>query len=264
MIDRRGNPDQGAVWRVSARVALLVCGLALGCASDGGTEPSTTDSTTQTVTQLPDVFKSFTSDVTVTLDGSNVVIRATSVPNHKSPYFASTDARYEAYNGPNPAFALNPNRIVAQNLVFRIPATPSVAATPQATPLGPIGVALNGVAIFNQYAANRQPLTGEINSFDQFNGHPQQSGQYHYHVEPLFLTQTRGKSGLVGFLLDGYPVYGPVENGKTLTSADLDELHGHTHATAEYPAGRYHYHVTADVPYINGSGFKGNPGTVGL
>jgi hypothetical protein len=128
--------------------------------------------------------------------------------------------------------------------------------------LGPIGIAVNGVALFNQYAAGRQPLMGEINSFDQYNGHPQNTGQYHYHVEPLYLTTTNGNSSLIGFLLDGYPVYGPFENGKRITNADLDELHGHTGVTADYPNGIYHYHITSEDPYINGAGFYGQPGTV--
>jgi hypothetical protein len=63
-------------------------------------------------------------------------------------------------------------------------------------------------------------------------------------------------------LLDGYPVYGPVENGRELTSAYLDAAHGHSTATKEFPAGIYHYHTTGDAPYINGSGFTGVPGTV--
>ena len=89
------------------------------------------------------------------------------------------------------------------------------------------------------------------------------TGQYHYHVEPLGITAKNGSSALIGFLLDGFPVYGPVENGKRLTNADLDELHGHTGATADYPTGIYHYHVTAEDPYINGAGFHGTPGTIG-
>ena len=70
---------------------------------------------------------------------------------------------------------------------------PAVAAVHVATPMGPIGVAINGVPLFNQYAAGGAALTGEIVSFDQYNGHPQMSGQYHYHVEPLWLTTIKGK-----------------------------------------------------------------------
>ena len=88
------------------------------------------------------------------------------------------------------------------------------------TPLGPIGVAVNGVPIFNQYAGPNQPLTFEINSFDQYAGHPQQTGQYHYHVDPIWITANVGADGFIGVLLDGFPVYGPVENESRLVSSD--------------------------------------------
>lgn len=219
------------------------------------------DSTTVTV-PLPEVFKKFSSTLQVYTEGNYVIIKTKGVPDHKSPYFAATDARYEAYNGSNPSFMLNPNRIMEQSLTFKIPVSPAAASSKQATPLGPIGVSVNGVPLFNQYAGPGTPLTNEINSFDQYNGHPQQSGQYHYHVEPLYITAQKGKNGLIGFLLDGFPVYGPVENSVTLISSGLDAYHGHTGVTADYPAGIYHYHITADAPYINGSGFWGTPGTV--
>jgi hypothetical protein len=137
-----------------------------------------------------------------------------------------------------------------------------VATNHQATQLGAIGVSLNGVPFFNQYAMGNTPLTNEMNSFDQYNGHPAQTSEYHYHLEPLYLTTTKGKDALLGFLLDGFPVYGPVENGKTITNADLDDYHGHSHATADYPNGIYHYHITSADPYINGDGYYGIPGTV--
>ena len=102
----------------------------------------------------------------------------------------------------------------------------------------------------------------EINSFDQYNGHPQQSGQYHYHIEPTYLTSTKGKSALLGFLLDGFPVYGPEEEGKIITNDDLDAFHGHFGKTEDFPNGIYHYHITAEDPYINGNGFYGTAGTI--
>jgi hypothetical protein len=156
----------------------------------------------------------------------------------------------------------NPNSIQSQSLILRIPRKPEKASTSQATGLGAIGLAVNGVAIFNQYAGPNRPLAGEIDSFDQYNGHPQQMGMYHYHVEPLHLTVSNGGAGLVGFLLDGFPVYGPIENGRRVVNADLDQLHGHIGVTADYPNGIYHYHITAEDPYINGAGYYGRPGTV--
>ena len=53
-----------------------------------------------------------------------------------------------------------------------------------------------------------------------------------------------------------------MENGTILSSADLDDYHGHYGATTEFPDGIYHYHVSADAPYINGDGFYGTAGSV--
>ena len=152
-----------------------------------------------------------------------------------------------------------------QTATIKIPLNPVVASTHAATPLGAIGIAINGVALFNQYAGpNNQALTGEIATFDKYYGHPQQQGVYHYHVEPLYLTTVKStKSGLMGFLLDGFPVYGPKEeNGTAVTNATLDVYHGHTHATLDYPNSIYHYHFTDEAPYLNGNGFYGTPGTI--
>ncbi|HVZ26057.1 MAG TPA: YHYH protein [Sediminibacterium sp.] len=245
-------------------ILLLAAGvITISCKKDAGSSTGTTAGSSSSGTAtLPDVFKKFNSNVVISTDGTTITIKSDGVPDHKSCYFASSDSRYQAYNGSNPAFSKNPNSIGTKNYTFKIPANPAVNAAHEATPLGPIGVAINGVPIYNQYAGPNQPLGSEINSFDQYNGHPDQSSAYHYHVEPLYITANKTKSALIGFLLDGFPVYGPEENGKTLTSADLDTYHGHFGATADYPNGIYHYHTTADAPYINGAGFYGTKGSV--
>lgn len=228
----------------------------------------TVDTTGNNQMVIPEQFTNNAPDLTIYMeqgaDGKQyVVIESENIPDHNSPYFSQNDSRYEAYNGDNQNFHRNPNSISEQTIVYRIPASPTPAANPEATPLGPIGVAVNGIAIQNQYAGpNDQPLTSEIDSFDQYNGHPTDVGAYHYHVEPLSITNSVGKDGLVGWLLDGYPVYGPMENGQEVSNQDLDEYHGHSHATAEYPNGIYHYHITDADPYINGNGYFGVAGTV--
>ena len=222
------------------------------------------DSNTGTTADLT-IYKKLYGATSVSQDGSYVVIKSNGMPDHKSPYYQGTQwaaTLYEASNGSNSSFVLNPNRISSQSLTFRIPLNPKAATSKSATPGGPIGVSLNGVPFFNQYAAMNAPLTGEINSFDQYLGHPQQQGQYHYHIEPTYLTGSKGKAALLGFLLDGFPVYGPTENNTAVINSQLDAYHGHTGATAEYPGGIYHYHITAADPYINGNGFYGTPGTV--
>ena len=241
----------------------------LSCKKDGGTNNSTgitSTSITPTIgSGVPDVYKKIYNAKEVYLQGDFVVIKVTSLPDHKSPYYRNTvwaATQYEAYNGTNPAWSQNPNTISEADVTFKIPLNPAKASTHSSTPMGPMGVAINGVPIFNQYAAGGSPLTGEINGFDQYYGHPQLQGMYHYHAEPLYLTTKKGKDALVGFLLDGFPVYGPMESGKTVTNADLDIYHGHVAATADFPAGMYHYHVTATDPYINGNQFYGTPGTI--
>jgi len=217
----------------------------------------------EVVMEATDVYSLFSDDVEVFEEGDVIVLRSTGVPNHPSPYFGSGDPLYEAYNGENAGFRQNPNGIAEQDLVFRVPKNPSVASNHEATPLGPIGISINGVVFFNQYAGpNNQPLTNEINSFDQYGGHPAQRDFYHYHVEPLFLSGQVGRDGFLGVLLDGFPVYGPEENGEEITNADLDEFHGHFGATKDHPEGIYHYHFTSEDPYLNGSGYYGAKGSV--
>jgi YHYH protein len=215
--------------------------------------------------ELPAVYNLMYGATDVYVDGNYIVIKSNGRPDHKSPYYLDTEwesTHNETYNGTNSSFVLNPNRIATFNYTFKIPKNPVVATNHSATPGGPIGVSLNGVPFFNQYAAMGSPLTNEINSFDQYNGHPQQQGGYHYHAEPLYLTTTKGKTALLGFLLDGFPVYGPTEDGVPVVNGDLDSYHGHTHTTTEFPDGIYHYHITTADPYINGSGFYGTAGTV--
>jgi hypothetical protein len=87
-----------------------------------------------------------------------ITIKCDGVPDHKSVYFATSDSRYQAYNGTNTAFSKNPNSIGTKSYTFKIPVSPAVNAAHEATPLGPIGVSINGVPIYNQYAGPNTPL----------------------------------------------------------------------------------------------------------
>lgn len=238
------------------------------CSKDAATTTTTTTGgTNNTVasTTVPDVYKKIYGATSITSDGTYVTIKTTGLPDHKSPYYASTNALYETFSGTTFAgsvFQKNPNSIAEKAYVFKIPINPKAASSLTATPLGAMGVSLNGVPFYNQYAGPNQPLTGEVVSFDRYWGHPTPSSAYHYHVEPLYLTSLKGKSSLLGFLLDGFPVYGPLENGATIDNSKLDKYHGHTSTTTDYPNGIYHYHITDAAPYINGDGYYGTPGTV--
>lgn len=245
-------------------ISFIVIILFASCSKS--TSSSTTTSPTTTVA-VPAIYSKIYGATSITNDGTYITIKTKDLPDHKSAYYPTSNALYEAYSGTTfggVTFSKNPNSIIEQTTTFKIPVNPKLDATHSATPLGPIGISLNGVPFFNQYAGPSQPLTSEIVSFDKYYGHPQQSGMYHYHVEPLYLTTVKStKSGLLGFLLDGFPVYGPQEeDGTIVTNAMLDVYHGHTHKTIDFSAGSYHYHFTTEAPYLNGSGFYGTPGTV--
>jgi hypothetical protein len=237
--------------------AALLFGFGCGKSASGTTSTSTT---------VPAVYSKIYGATSITSDGTWITIKSTGLPDHVSCYYPTSNALYQAYPGTttfdNYTFSKNPNTIAAQSYTFKIPLNPTEASTHAATPLGPIGVSLNGVPFYNQYNGSDNPLTVEIASFDQGWGHPDQGSHYHYHVEPVKLTAAKGEDALLGFLLDGFPVYGPYENGALVPASSLDEYHGHTTATADYPNGIYHYHISASAPYINGDGFYGTAGTV--
>jgi YHYH protein len=262
---------------ISCAVFAAITALLTSCGGGGDGAATTTTPTTTTNTSTNSTLATACQNATVTLDANNlppgfatlatmsgvtvsrsgsfVRVTSTSVPNHKSPYFAVSDARYEA--NPNAGFAKNPSSIAAQNYVLMIPAQPTCATSTTDTSLDAIGVASNGVVFFNQYAAGNAPLTSEIVSFDQYNGHPAQQNNYHYHFEPKYLTAS-SSSALIGWALDGFPVYGPKNpNGSTPT---LDRCNGQFSATPEFPNGIYHYHSTSVAPYMIGC-YAGTPGT---
>jgi YHYH protein len=223
--------------------------------STHGVDCKTVDVPLDAVTQLPPGFERLAKmkGVSVSRLGEFVVVRTEDVPDHKSPYFERNDPRHTA--GPA-GFRINPHVIGIQNYDIRIPAKPRCAERISDTRMDAIGVAVNGVVFFNQYAAGNQPLTHEIVSFDQFNGHPAQRNQYHYHLEPKHLT-AHNPAALIGWALDGFPIYGPKNpDGSTPV---LDRCNGQFGATPEYPEGIYHYHVTHAPPYLVGC-YAGTPG----
>ena len=155
------------------------------------------------------------------------------------------------------AYDRNPNRISAQTVQVSIPSSPRRAPSPRCLSEGAIGYSTNGVAIYDALdAGGRDALAWEAQ--DSCDGHPQRSGQYHYHaVSRCLTTYAAGSShsGRAGWAMDGYAIHGPRgAGGRLLANADLDACHGHTHRVN----GRrtYHYHATREFPYTLGC-FRG-------
>ncbi|WP_422359881.1 YHYH protein [Reichenbachiella sp.] len=216
------------------------------------------------ISVLKDLFY-HTDAVTFTFDDEWVTITSKDLPDHVSVYYDESDPLYEDYTKEDDSdFIKNPNTIGEQNNVFKIPRYPSEASVKESTSGGAIGVTINSVSFFNQEAAPGDDILDELKTFDQYEGHPAGT-QYHYHNEPVWLTKFRDNAdneALVGLLLDGFPVYGTHEDGVQMTNNDLDDYHGHFGVTDEFPEGIYHYHITDDLPWINGDGYYGTAGTV--
>ncbi|HEX8208040.1 MAG TPA: YHYH protein [Solirubrobacteraceae bacterium] len=143
----------------------------------------------------------------------------------------------------------NPNSISAHSFDLRLPARPRRARRASCLSPGPIGIAVNGVPIFDALdAMSRDAVAWETQ--DVCGGHPERTGSYHYHAIPACLTKgasTSKHSPVVGYALDGFAIRGPRgARGKLLSTSDLDACHGHRHG------GSYHYHATLDYPYTLG------------
>ena len=189
------------------------------------------------------------------LGGATRTVTGNELPVHSAGTFpiATTDPAY--------AYDQNPNSIEAQTLSWALPATPTVAASPTCLGGGPIGVMLTGAVLYDALdGEGRDALAHEAQ--DSCQAHPQPTGEYHYHsLTECIADPGTGHSALLGYARDGFGIYGRRgENGETLTNADLDECHGHTHAITWDGATvtLYHYHATYEFPYTLGC-FRGTP-----
>ncbi len=207
--------------------------------------------------EIPSWIKDNFTCVNAYKSGTNYVINTNGVPPHKSYYYGTSSSYFEAMPSGRTG---NPNSIQVQSVTFTIPVTPTYSASPAATGLGPVGVATNGVLIFNNEAGPGDSLTTEYVSMDAAEAHPQQQGQYHYHVEPVKITNNDAK--LIGVLADGYPVYGKkAEDGSYPT---LDAYGTRACTTTLFPNGTYCYHVR-NASGVNGyivSHYRGTKGSI--
>ena len=201
--------------------------------------------------------------------GTNYCFQTTNLPNNGSMYYPASSALNAAVPGGR---SKNPNNIATQALVLTIPSvatrnTGTLTSTQAGQPA--VGITANGLAVFNNAAAPGDTLATEATSFDAFEGHPESTGTYHHHAGVPKISNNDSK--IIGIALDGYPIYGLLDDNNTSSTGDdttatgLDSLHGHTHATLDFPSGTYHYHFandsTAGIQTLLGSFFYGVAGS---
>ena len=140
-----------------------------------------------------------------------------------------------------------PNLPKNQNVTYRFPRSPgAVPGTKTLTGLGAIGYFADGVAMFDSrdgfvwtgtteagngtYYWNRDAYVNEGATFDEGKAHQENTGNHHYHANPIALRYLLGDhvdfnattkaytesvtavtkhSPILGWVRDGYPVYGP-------------------------------------------------------
>lgn len=176
-----------------------------------------------------------------------VYIRSTGLANHiMGPWYLNA--------GHTQTF---PNDPANQHVFYRFPRTSTVPGTKTLTGLGAIGYFVDGVAMFDSRDGyywngsadtsgggtgywNREAYVNEGVSFDPGYAHQEQTGTHHYHADPIALRYVMGDhvdynsstktysestnavtkhSPILGWVRDGYPVYGPYGYSNATNSA---------------------------------------------
>ncbi|MGB5819914.1 MAG: YHYH protein [Saonia sp.] len=219
----------------------------LSCSSDSeNTDDDDTDGTPDAVSTPLSAFDEFNPDaVTISFDGDEITIDSNGLPNHTSPYWATTEPLYIE---PVVASHLTPGGIGSGSFVVTVPSAPEIAASSSATGLGPIGISVTGVPIFNDTEGPNRPLEEEIaQTFDYAGAHNGPSG-YHYHVEssdvPENTVLSHDDEKLVGIMADGFLIYGRRCNSTGDYPTDLDVSGAHASSTQHSDGEEfYHYHI---------------------
>ncbi|WP_405382255.1 YHYH protein [Maribacter sp. LLG6340-A2] len=201
------------------------------------------------VTQLHAAYSAFNTDaVTVYLDGSEVVIETTGLPNHETVYWGEGNTLYKE----EPDVARTPSIMSSNNnaTTIRVDATPNLSGSTVSTNFNTIGIAVSGASIFNDQEGGG-PLDQAAASLDWTGAHIG-PGVYHYHLEPKAFTDD--DENLVGILLDGVFLYGRKCSSTGEYPTNLDTSGGHT-STTQYTDGEeeYHYHIINEVYSTTGS-----------
>ena len=227
----------------------------------------------------PSFFMKYFKCVDIELTNDQIIITTDGVPPHRSWYFSEDHPNNIVFESQGDRYEQNHNFIYSQNFVISIPVSPSpkgiqitesgvdgdVGSDAHEFSMGPVGVALDGVTIFNPLAAPGHDIEDEKFSFDYYNGHPEMSGTYHYHTttkgplevleyQEIIQTPTPGlgEVEVYGIMCDGTVILGCTElDGSSPNSMELDAQNGHIHDLIDdegtiHFTERYHTHICPD------------------
>jgi hypothetical protein len=179
-----------------------------------------------------------------------LTVTSKNLPNHPTAKF--------------PGF--NPSYIQEMTRTYRLPLEPVINPNAVAMdandrngalPMGPIGIAINGVVFYNPFDAG---MSDASNIMDYCCGHPNFDNQYHYHKYPIcvntpFVDKGRGPSPVIGFAFDGLPIYGPYQSAGVMAKDSTTNPLNAFNACYDTERG-WHYNVTpGKFPYLIGGYF---------
>lgn len=200
---------------------------------------------------LPAAFDEFDAEnVSITLEGDEVIIESNGYPNHTSPYWSESDALYveseDANFNENKAPGVITNYTGTTSLT--VPVSPSLASSTSTTGLGAIGIAVSGSVIYNDQEGPNVPLEFPTAYSLDYTGAHTGPMSYHYHVEPIAWSEDDDE--LIGIMSDGFFLYGRKCTSTGTYPTDLDASGGHVSTTKHNTNETYHYHIQNEL-YVN-------------
>ncbi len=191
------------------------------------------------------VAASTTGTVTVTCDTSYAYMASDAYPTH---------TMMNGITGTN--LQVPTPQAFSGTTAWKIPLNPAIATTSTTPATGPIGMAINGVLLYNpckqEGCSSTSGDTKALGELDTCNGHAGRSDDYHYHAAPTCMMSGQATSYWdthpVGWLLDGFALYGYNDASGSVATRD-SECGGNTNTVYNGPSG-YSYHLTDTFPYI--------------
>lgn len=197
--------------------------------------------------------------VKLTYSKNAVIMQPNGIPNHTRDAYYAVPISQEIVVPDASTSKIVKDPTKAQTYKFTIPTSPKYSSKTTTTSLGSIGVMISGAVLYNPYEGDGKTVAMASNftitnkngitaSFvDKCAGHPTPNmGAYHYHGLPSCVTsqvdQPSKPSHIIGFALDGFPIYGDRDiKGNKVSVNSLDKCNGIYSATPEFPNGIYHY-----------------------
>ncbi len=140
-------------------------------------------------------------------DENNIYFKSNGKPNSKHSIMIGIEATNQQFPIPH-------------NYEFKIERNPKLINKSIKTDAGPIGVAINGVPLFDPSTqgpinslTGKRPKALDEGELDKCGGHAGRGDDYHYHVAPICLINDLGIEGIdikkkpIGYAMDGFPIH---------------------------------------------------------